>query len=254
MNQLSRQKKIFELVTKHGECSVELLAKQCKISEITIRRDLLSLAEAGKIIRTHGGAAIAERITFEFNFQDRSLTNHKAKTAIADKAVSMIGDVKSLLLGAGTTTLEIAKKIKDKKGLTVITTSLPIASELQFCENLQVLLIGGFLRHNSPDLTGALTEENLENLHAEMGFLGADAINFDGGIYDDSINLARMLSKMVSASEIIYAVADHTKLGKKALAKYSSLTAWQGLITDKDLPESALKQLQKAKINVLLAD
>lgn len=253
MNQIARQKKIMELANKTGECSVEFLAQKCEISEITIRRDLQVLAKAGKIIRTHGGAAVAQRVTFEFKFLDRSRKNIKAKSAIADKAAKLIKDGQALILGAGTTTLELSKRLKDKNGLTVITTSLPIASELQFCENIEVLLIGGFLRHGSPDLTGALTEANLENLHAEMAFLGADAIDSNGGIYDNSINVARMLSKMVVAAENTYAIADHSKIGKKALAKYSTLSKWNGLITDANIAKKDLGKLKRHSVKIILA-
>ena len=253
MNQITRQKKIAELVNKAGECSVEFLAQKCQISEITIRRDLQVLAGSGKIMRTHGGAAVAERVTFEFKFLERSHKNIKAKSAIADRAVRLVGDGQSVILGAGTTTLELAKRLKIKNGLTVITTSLPIASELQFYENIEVLLIGGFLRHGSPDLTGALTEANLENLNAEIAFLGADAIDSGGGIYDNSINVARMLSKMVASAESIYAVADNSKIGKKALVKYSDLSKWNGLITDTGISKGDLNKLKRHKVKVIPA-
>jgi DeoR/GlpR family transcriptional regulator of sugar metabolism len=248
-----RHKKILEMIAKEQECSVKHLAKSCNISEITIRRDLQALASEGKIIRTHGGGAIAERVVFEFNFLNTSQKHLDAKRRIAVEAVQLIGDASSIILGAGTTTLEIAKLLKNKENLTVITTSLPIASELQFCEHLDILLIGGFLRHNSPDLTGALTESNLESLHADIAFLGADAIDLDGGIYDESINVARMLNKMVEASSKIYAVAAHSKFGKKALSRYSHLSSWNGVIVDDKISEIDREQLIKNNVNIIIA-
>ena len=254
MSKITRKNRIVDLVNRSGECTVESLARKFTVSDMTIRRDLQELAGEGKVIRTHGGAAPAERVKFEFTFLNRSRANRRRKLAIAAKAAEFVRPGQTVMLGAGTTTLELARCLKSIEGLTVITTSLPIASELQFCEKIEVLLLGGFLRQNSPDLTGALTEANLENLYAEIAFLGADAIDLKGGIYDNDISLARMLDKMVGASERIYAVADHTKIGQKGLMRYSSLVKWQGLVTDGDIPNKARNSLRRSGVKLIIAD
>ncbi len=252
-NNIVRKRRIIEILQQYGECSVGLLVKEFGVSDMTIRRDLQALSDEGKIIRTHGGAALAQRVTFEFQFMNRSQTQHEEKNLIAKKAAELIVPAMTVILGAGTTTLELAKLIKNIAGLTIITTSLPIASVLQFCEDIRILLLGGFLRQGSPDLTGALTEANLENFHADMAFLGADAIDSRGGVYDNEITVARMLDKMVAASEDIYAVADHTKIGRKALMRYSNLAQWNGLITDAGISDSQKNSLQDNGVNIIIA-
>ena len=109
------------------------------------------------MIRTHGGAAMAERISFEFEFLNRIRENHAAKEAIGAAAAAQIQDGESVILDSGTTTLELAKKLRGRSGLTVITSSLPIAAQLQYDQGIEVLLLGGRLRASSPDLAGALT-------------------------------------------------------------------------------------------------
>lgn len=253
MSSIVRKNRIIELVKLHGECSVNLLVKEFGVSDMTIRRDLQSLADEGKVIRTHGGAMPAQRVTFEFKFLNRSQANYKQKILIAAKAVELIESGMSVILGAGTTTLELAKLLKGIEGITIITTSLPIASELQFCDKIKILLLGGFLRQGSPDLTGSLTESHLENFHADIAFLGADAIDQKGGVYDNEISVARMLDKMVSAGEHVYALADNTKIGKKALMRYSDLSKWNGLITDAGIAPSRKTSLKRSGVNIIIA-
>ncbi len=253
MSKLLRQNKIVEFVGKSGSCSIETLAKQFNVSAVTIRRDLQILADEGKVMRTHGGAAVSEPVTFEFRFRGRIQANQNAKIAIAKTAAEMVEDGQSVILGPGTTTLELAKKLRPKDGLTIITTSLPVASELQYCHHIEILLVGGFLQHGSPDLRGALAEQILESLHADVGFLGIDAIDTQGGVYNDLISMARLLSKEVEVCKKIYGIADHSKIGKKSLIRYSNLAEWNGLITDDNASKTDIRALERAGINVILA-
>ena len=164
MSQQQRQDSICRLLRQRGECSVEELARRLGVSGMTVRRDLAALARQGKVLRTHGGAAMADRISFDFVFRERLGRRRAAKDAVARAAAERIADGQSVLLDSGTTTLALARQLHGKERLTVITTSLPIAAELQFDRQIEVLLLGGYLRAGSPDLIGALTESNLETL------------------------------------------------------------------------------------------
>jgi len=236
-----------------GECSVEELAGVLGVSGMTIRRDLQTLAEAGKVIRTHGGAAMAERISFEFDFLKRVKEHEAAKAVIGAAAAALVEDGQSVLLDSGTTTLALLRHLKGKKGLTVITTSLPIASQLQYGQEIAVLLLGGYLRAGSPDLAGALTEANLETLHADVAFIGADGIDARGAVYNQSPEVARMLTKMAEAAGRVYVVADHSKLGRTALWRFGHLKDWAGLVTDAGADRSFLASLQKSGIHIIKA-
>jgi len=233
---------------------VDVLCARFGVSGMTIRRDLRALAAAGRVVRTHGGATPADRVTFEFGFLERMRRNQAAKQAIAAVAAGQVRDGQSVLLDSGTTTLALAEQLRGKKGLTVVTTSLPIASALQFCQEVQVLLLGGFVRRDAPDLTGALTEANLESLRADVAFIGADGIDLRGNVYNASLNVGRMLSKMAAAADRVFVVADSTKIGKTALTRFGNLAAWAGLITDSGLSRSAATALKRARVRVLKAD
>ncbi|MCC6579856.1 MAG: DeoR/GlpR transcriptional regulator [Phycisphaeraceae bacterium] len=249
----SRRELIVDTVNRQGECSVEHLASIFDVSGMTIRRDLASLSSTGRIVRTHGGAAPASRVSFEFRFLERARRQQEQKQLIADAAGALVTDGQSLLLDSGTTTLAVARQLKRKRGLTVITTSLPIASELFGCESVHLLLLGGFLRLDSPDLTGPLTEQNLETLHADVAFIGADAIDDTGNVYNRSAEQGPMLSRMAAAADKRYIVADHTKLAQRALIRFGHLKDWHGLITDRGAPAPTVARLRKAGVHVILA-
>jgi DeoR/GlpR family transcriptional regulator of sugar metabolism len=251
-SQPARWERICALVSEKGECSVEELTEILGVSGMTIRRDLQALAEQGKVIRTHGGAALAERISFEFDFLRRARQQETGKAAIGVAAARLVEEGQSVLLDSGTTTLALSRQLRGKR-LTVITTSLPIASQLQYDAQITVLLLGGYLRAGSPDLAGALTESNLETLHADAAFIGADAIDGRGAVYNQSPEVARMLTKMASAASRVYVVADHTKLGRTALWRFGQLQDWAGLVTDGEADGGQIRALAKAGCQVVRA-
>lgn len=228
----SRRDRILELLNARGECSAEELAERFGVSTMTIRRDLQELADAGRVIRTHGGATPASRITFEFKYLERSQLNHKAKEAIGRQAAEFVENGHAVMLDSGTTTLEIAHALRGRRGITVVTASLPIASALYGCQGIDLLLLGGFLRHESPDLEGRITEANVEMLQANVVFLGADGIDEQGNVYQASATVAGLVGRMTRPAGKVFAVADSSKLGKTALMRFGNLKDWDGLITD----------------------
>ena len=232
---------------------MEELGRALGVSGMTIRRDLRALAAEGKAIRTHGGAAMAQRISFEFGFLERVKEREAAKTAIGRAAADLVGGGQSVMLDSGTTTLALSRQLHGKAGLTVITTSLPIASELQYDQGIEVLLLGGYLRAASPDLAGALTQSNLETVRADVAFIGADGIDAGGAVYNHSPEVARMLAKMSAAADRVYVVADSAKLGKAALWRFGHLKDWAGLVTDDGADRSLLASLRRAGVSVIKA-
>jgi len=253
MSQKARQDRICELIARHGECSIEDLVSQLDVSGMTVRRDLQTLARQGKVIRTHGGAALAERVSFEFDFLKRVKEHETAKEAIAVAAATRVEDGQSVMLDSGTTTLAVAKQLRGKRGLTVVTTSLPVAAQLQYEPEIKVLLLGGYVQASSPDLAGALTEANLETLHADVAFIGVHGIDRRGEVYQESPEVARMLTKMANAVDRVFAVADSSKLGRKGLARFGRLQDWAAVITDAAADRSFLALLRKAGVRVIEA-
>jgi DeoR/GlpR family transcriptional regulator of sugar metabolism len=253
MNAKTRQDRICEWIAQAGECSIEDLVRRFGVSGMTVRRDLQTLADHGKVIRTHGGATMAERVSFEFEFLNRVREHQAAKQQIAAAAAAEVKDGQSVVLDSGTTTLELAKRLRDKQRLTVVTTSLPVAAQLQYDRHIEVLLLGGYVRPSAPDLCGALTESNLESLRADVAFIGACGIDRRGAVYQNSPEIARMASKMAASAARVFVVADSSKLGRTALWRYGRLRDWAGLITDGAADRTTLAALRRAGVRVIVA-
>jgi len=247
-----RRALIVDLLLHQGEQTVEQLAERFGVSGMTIRRDLQDLETAGKLMRTWGGAAPTDRVAFEFRFLERAGHEREAKQAIAATAATLVKPGQHVLLDSSTTTLAIARQLRQFDQLTVITTSLPIASELFGREGIEVILLGGVLRKDEPDLTGAITEHALGLLHAEVAFIGADGIDAEGSIYTSAPEVARMLQKMAATADHVYAVADHTKLDRRALMRFAQLNDFTGLITDSQADAQFINGLEQAGAKVLL--
>ncbi len=250
----SRQKHIEHLLQTRGDCSVAALAGELGVSEMTIRRDLAALARDGRVIRTHGGAIPGEKVLFEFQFLERASRNDPAKQAIAATAARLVRSGQTVMMDSGTTTLALARSLRGLDRLTIMTTSLPIAAALQHARGLRVLLLGGFVQPDAPDLGGALTEANLEQLHADVAFIGADGIDLQGNVSNASPEVARMLGKMAAAATATYVVADSSKIGRPALMRFGNLARWRGLITDLAITPKHRTTLARAGVNLILAD
>lgn len=249
----ARLRKIEGLLRTQGACSVEFLSRELGVSDMTIRRDLQRLAETGRAVRTHGGAAPAEQVMFEFQFLQRAEQNQSQKEQIGACAASIVEEGQSILLDSGTTTLALARHLRSRRGLTVITTSLPIASALQHASGVQTLLLGGFVRRDTPDLGGPLTESNLESLRADLAFVGADGIDVSGNIYNASLATGRMLAKMIACAAKAYVVADSSKFGKIALMQFGNAVQCRALITDASVPGEQVQSLRDCGVHVIVA-
>ena len=245
---------IEQLLRERGECTVESLAIELNVSDMTIRRDLQRLAEAGRVVRTHGGAAPAEQVLFEFQFLRRARHQGEQKDTIGERAAALVEDGQSVMLDSGTTTLSLARHLASRRRLVVITTSIPIAATLQSAIGVETHLLGGIIRRDTPDLSGPLTEANLEAFHADLAFIGADAVGVEGELYNNSMSNGRMLAKMASRAGAVYVVADSSKIGRAALSRFGNAKQWAGLITDAGASPADLESLRSAGVNVVIAD
>ncbi|NQU39889.1 MAG: DeoR/GlpR transcriptional regulator [Lentisphaerae bacterium] len=242
----------MDLVQGGEESSIVALSEELGVSEMTIRRDLDKLAGSGHIRRTHGGAIPAERMAFEFDFVARRQSNRAAKQAIAAKAATLVQEGQRVILDTGTTTLELAQLLKVYRDLTVITPSLAVASELQFSDGVQTILLGGALRKGSPDLTGIVAEAVLDMFTADIAFQGADGIGLDGAMYTADMQIAAVDQKIRSRAQQTYVLADSSKFGKTALTRHGFLHDVAGVITDDGISSKDRQRLEKCGAHVIV--
>jgi DeoR/GlpR family transcriptional regulator of sugar metabolism len=250
----ARHTRIRERFAARPGVTVAELAREFGVSEMTIRRDLATLETNEDIQRTHGGAVLTERMIMEFDYRERRASNREAKCAIAAEARKLVKPGDRIILDTGTTTLELASMLRNGEGLTVITPSLAVASELQHAAGVEVILLGGVIRRGSPDLTGPVTEHCLELFSADIAFQGSDGIGLDGSIYNSDLRLARVDQLMRRLAKRSCVLSDHTKLGKTALARSGSLADVDVFITDTAAPRAVLQRFEKLGAQVIVAE
>ena len=253
LTQTQRMQTIREALLRGEEVAIDVLARQLKVSSMTIRRDLEQLENQGDIIRTYGGAALAQRLTFEFSFRDQEHNNNAQKQAIAQRAAALVQDGQVVMLDTGTTTLQIAQALVGKQDVTLITTSLAIVSKVQFVAGIKVVLLGGFLRGGSPDMHGPLTEQNVEQFKTDIAFMGADAIDDHGTTYTSDLQVLNLDRKMAANAALVVVVADSSKFGKSEMCKVLGPEEYDLILTDTRINKTLLKQLQRKKIKIKLA-
>lgn len=232
----ARQQAILSQLGAGHELTVEALAQQFGVSLVTIRRDLDALAQAEPITRTHGGAVLSRAGVIEFAFRDRSQDQLPQKRALARHVQAAVQPGMTVVLDTGTTTLAVARAIAGTPNLRVLTSSLAIASALQACDNLDLVLLGGSVRHQSPDLSGPLTEENLRRFRPDLAILGADAVDRRGA-YTSDLAVAGISRAMIAGARESWLVADSSKFARRAFVHFAAWDEIARLVTDAGLSE-----------------
>lgn len=254
MNKATRQQEILNLLISKERIEITELCDRFHIVPMTARRDLKELEEQGKLIRTHGGAALPpEKEDVNLPFFQRTKINSAQKLAIAAKACSFLKAGQHIFLASGTTVHAFAQSLKESIPLTVITDAVNISYELSAFSNIHLLSVGGELRPNSLTLTGKIAEENLSHFQMDAAFIGINGIDRDGNIYVSSIVESSILNVLFDRVPDIYILADASKLGQKDFVHVGTLDSRHTLITTKEIPEICLETYQSLGAQVILA-
>jgi DeoR family transcriptional regulator of aga operon len=247
-----RRRETLAILHRDGRVLVKDLAKHFHISQITIRKDLEFLDGQGVIQRTHGGALpVQAGALLDPTLREKEKLHRKQKSMIAEAAVHLVEERQSVLLDSGTTTTAIARALKDKAQLTVITNAINIAAELAGT-NVEVILTGGMLRKNSFSLVGPLAERTLRQLSADILFLGVDGFDTKAGLFTPNLLESEVNRAMVEIARRTVAVCDSSKFGRRSLCNIMPVTAVHEVITDKQIPKSDLHALKEAGVKVTL--
>ncbi|HZZ40239.1 MAG TPA: transcriptional repressor AgaR [Acidobacteriaceae bacterium] len=247
-----RRRHILSLVQTQGRVLVGELSRALGISQITIRKDLEHLQVRGLVQRTHGGALrLQSGALFDPSLQEKQKQHSQEKQRIADQAARMVEEGQCVMLDSGTTTTAVAQALKRFSQLTLITNAVNIAADLA-STNFEVILIGGTLRKNSFSLVGPLAEDVLDEMHADILFLGVDGFDVETGITTPNFLESRVNRAMVKASRRIVVVCDSTKFNRRSLSRIIPTSAVHCVITDKNLPRESEEALRNQNIEVVL--
>ena len=243
----------LKAIAEKGEVSVQDLAQQFGISLITVRRDLAQLAHAGLVNRTHGGAVASRAGVVEFSFQERESRQAAEKRAIGRRIASMVEPGMAVSLDTGTTTLEVARSIAGIGRVTVLTSSLAVASVLHTHEDIEVILLGGRVRKDSPDMDGPITEDNLKRFRVNLAVLAADGVSPDG-VFVTTVGIARIAEAVMRGADRKVLAVDSSKFGRTAFMRYAALEEMDVVVTDSGCPAATRSWLEAKTKQVVYVD
>jgi len=186
----------------------------------------------------------SHKLKFPMSDQTLSSTQHR-QPAEARRSLMRGHLEKSSSVSVVELAFQLAILLKDCEGCTVITPSLAVASELQYCENLNVVLLGGVIHWGSPDLTGPVTEHCLDLFAVDWVFQGAEGIAEDGSVYNTDLQLAQVDRKMRDKAAKSCLLTDKSKIGQTALVRSGTLADFDVLITECSAPAAFLRKARK---------
>jgi DeoR/GlpR family transcriptional regulator of sugar metabolism len=228
---------ILEMVRANGAVSLRELARVVQTSEVTVRRDVRALEAEGLLDRRHGGAVLPGGFTRESGFPQRAMAATAEKAAIAELAAGLVRDGEAVVVGAGTTTQELARRLARVPGLTVVTNSLLVAQALAHANRVEVVMTGGTLRGSNYALVGSGAEQSLHGLRVSRAFISGAGLTAERGLSTSNMLAASVDRALVRAAAEVVVLADHTKLGTDTMFQTVPTEMIAHLVTDQPPPE-----------------
>ena len=247
-----RQRRIFELVRERGFVRTAELSEAFGVSTVTIRQDVEELQGRGRLRKTHGGAAALPTGAVDSAFALR-LSEHLAeKTRIGAAAADLVQPGETILIDAGTTTLQVARHLKEGCDLTVVTTALNVALEAGSKPGVQVILCGGQVNPRTLAVTGHQVEHVLAEVHADRLFLATYGVNKRRGLFERNLPEAQTKRGLIRAAREIILVCDSGKFGATAPVVTAPLETIDRVITDAGISRDFARVLRRRGIAVTI--
>lgn len=239
-----RHSYILHQINLHNKILSSSLSEQIQVSEDTIRRDLLELAQEGKIIKVHGGA-----LSKSFNpptGSNGTVYAREEKRIIAGKALQFIKDGMFILTTGGTTITELARILPRELQATFITVSLSAATEFTNHPNIEVVILGDKLSRNSKITVGAETILKIQQIKADICFIGINAMDIEGGVMDNDWDVVQVKRAMIASAKKVIALSLSEKVQSFEPLKICNTDEIDVLITELE-PDAAMLQHYKNK-------
>jgi DeoR family transcriptional regulator of aga operon len=248
-----RLDQIADLLQEQGRVSVSELSQRFGVSAVTIRNDLAVLEQQGRLLRTHGGAVVRpvhglEPPAFAF----RKELQRAEKERIGHAAASLVRDGDAIALDASTTAWQVARHLKDRRELTVVTNGLFIALEFLDSPEVTVVMPGGSLRPASASLVGDMGGCILDGYHVQRGFFGAGGFTVEEGLTDTNQYEVELKRTMIERSKEVTAVVDSSKWGQVTFASLATVGQLDRVIADDAAPPEMVGALRDRGIEVTL--
>ncbi len=251
-----RQSEILRTLLSAGRVAVDALAGNLEVSSATIRRDLAGLERRGLLRRIHGGAVTVEPMLYEpfrhlssFQEQERELADEKRRIALA--AAELVSDGQTVALGAGTTTTQVARALRHRSGITVVTNAVNVAMELSNRLDLKVCVTGGFLSGDWFALIGAAAVAGAKEMFVDWAFVGVDGVHAEHGLTTNYPEQAAVHRALFEQARNRVVVADHRKLGRTGTCRIWPASDIYAVVTDTSAGPEQLGAFDAESIRVI---
>jgi DeoR family transcriptional regulator, fructose operon transcriptional repressor len=246
-----REIDILKAIDERKRLTVPEMASMFEVSETTIRRHLDSLRQKGQILRTHGGALSLAEASFEDTLEHKRTVNLAEKRLIAREARARISDGDTILLGGGTTVLELARLMHDLKGATVLTNNVLAAAELYTNSAIDLCVCAGTVRDRTGVIVGRDAVAYFSSLRTDKSFVGADSISTELGITTPNSFEAEVERLLITKAGTSHVLADHTKMNRVSVSRQAGLGEFSCLITDGLCDPGFIRELREAGVTVV---
>lgn len=248
---IERRNAILEKLQAERRVVVSDLSELYDVSEETIRRDLEKLEADGYAIKSYGGAVLNENMNLDLPFKIRKNKNVVGKQKIAELISELVRDGDHLFLDASSTAVAIAKAIKNKNGITIITNSLEIAIELLDAPGCKVISTGGVAIESSFALVGQVTDRTIRSYFVDKAIISSKGLDLEAGFTDSDERHANNKKSMLKAARVKILAVDSSKFDKIAFAKIGDFSDITTVVTDKKPEEEWLLKLAEYNVECI---
>lgn len=253
MTKEQRHELIMEALIKHGSVLVSDLVTMLDVSAVTVRKDLTELEKSDKLYRSHGKAVLINPYINNRSVNEKEKLAADEKHAIGREAARLITRDDSIAIASGTTVHALARNIQPIHKLTVVSASLAVSNILSQHENVDIIQLGGLMRHSSLSVVGDYAARFLVQCSFSKLYLGVDGIDVDYGITTTEIREAALNRIMMDASQKTIVLADSSKFGRRGFAKIADIDAIDIVITDAGISPKVANRLEDLGIELIIA-
>ncbi len=244
-----RRGEIKRKIAIEGRVLTHDLCNKFNTTPVTIRKDLDFLEKEGVLTKVHGGGILNQAIGEELSISEKEKINLREKERIATHAESLIREGEIIILDYGVTAIHIARKLRFRSSIRVITGGLNVANEIAKSEN-ELILFGGRFNKKTFGLSGSFAENVIINSVADKLFLGVDGVDIEKGLTAFNHEEANLNQLMIKAATEKILITDSSKFGKKAMGFIGKLSEIDRIITDKKLDDKFAKEILKLNIKL----
>lgn len=249
---LERHHYIIDYLKLHKSVDVSFLSAELGVSEVTIRKDLEKLERDRLLLRSHGGAVLNDDLFSEPSFLEKEDRFAEEKSAIADEAAKLVCSGMTVALSTGTTVGHLARRIKDRTGLTIVTNAINVATLLMSTGENRIYLTGGTIRPSTFALIGETAENALDGVYCDYAFIGTNGFSAEQGLTTPSMEEARVVRKLIAQAKHAVLLADHSKFNQVAFYRIEHVDRIHTVITDGRAPADEVGKLRERGVRVVL--